>query len=72
MSTSGPSSPLVYLSYGLVQVCEIDLSHMSKNNGNSDLVCEKIVVCSLICFCILVAYVANNLDPDQMATLGAA
>ena len=27
-----------YLSHGLVQVCEIELSHMGKNNGNPDLV----------------------------------
>ena len=31
-----------YLSHGLVRVCEIELSHMGKNNGNSYLVCEKI------------------------------
>ena len=30
-----------YLSLGLVRVCEIKLSHMGKNNGNPDLVCEK-------------------------------
>ena len=30
-----------YLSLGLVRVCEIELSHMGKNSGNSDLVCEK-------------------------------
>ena len=42
MSASGPSCPLVYLSHGLVRVCEIELSHMGKNNGNPDLVCEKI------------------------------
>ena len=30
-----------YFSYGVVQVCEIELSHMSKNNGNHDFVCEK-------------------------------
>ena len=32
---------LVYLSCGLVRVCEIELSHMGKNNGYPDLVCEK-------------------------------
>ena len=33
-----------YLSHGLVQVCEIELSYMDmgKNNGNPDLVCEKL------------------------------
>ena len=31
-----------YLSNGLVRVCEIEFSHMSKNNKNPDLVCEKI------------------------------
>ena len=31
-----------YLSLGLVRVCEIELSHMGKNKGNPDLVCEKI------------------------------
>ena len=30
-----------YLSHGLVWVCDIELSHMGKNNGNPDLVCEK-------------------------------
>ena len=28
-------------SLGRVRVCEIELSHMGKNNGNPDLVCEK-------------------------------
>ena len=31
-----------YLSLGLVWVCEIEKSHMGKNNENPDLVCEKI------------------------------
>ena len=31
-----------YLSLGLVRVCEIEISHMDKNNGNPTLVCEKI------------------------------
>ena len=31
-----------YLSHGLVRVCEIEFSHSSKNNGNPNLVCEKI------------------------------
>ena len=30
-----------YLSLGLVQVCDIELSHMGKNNENPYLVCEK-------------------------------
>ena len=30
-----------YLSLGLVRVCEIESSHMGKNNGNPNLVCEK-------------------------------
>ena len=30
-----------YLCLGLVRVCEIEISHMGKNNGNPDLVCEK-------------------------------
>ena len=30
-----------HLSHGLVRVCEVELSHISKNNGNPDLVCEK-------------------------------
>ena len=29
-----------YLFHWLVWVCEIELSHMGKNNGNLDLVCE--------------------------------
>ena len=32
-----------YLSLGLVQVCEIEISQIGKNNGNPDLVCENIV-----------------------------
>ena len=28
-------------SLGLVRVCEIEISHMVKNNGNPDLVCAK-------------------------------
>ena len=31
-----------YLSHGLVQVCEIELSHLGKNNAKPDLVCENI------------------------------
>ena len=30
-----------YLSHRLVLVYEIELSHMGKNNGNPDLMCEK-------------------------------
>ena len=30
-----------YLSLGLVCVSEIEISHMAKNNGNPDLVCEN-------------------------------
>ena len=26
--------------FGQVRVCEIEISHMGKNNGNPDLVCE--------------------------------
>ena len=33
-----------YFSHRLIRVYEIQLSHMGKNNGNSDLVCEKIVI----------------------------
>ena len=40
MSASGPSGPLVYLSHGLVRVCEIEVSHMGKMNGNLNLVNE--------------------------------
>ena len=43
------------LSHGLVRVCEIDSSHMGKNNGNSDLVIEKNVTfvnAYLICIII--------------------
>ena len=42
-----------YFSHGLVRVCEIELSHMNKNNGNPDLVCDKYLylmnwlICSL-------------------------
>ena len=33
-----------YLYLGLVQVCEIEISQMVKNNGNPDhLVCEKLI-----------------------------
>ena len=48
MSASGPSGPLVYLSRGLVQICEIELSHMGKNKGNPNLVCQN---ASYICVC---------------------
>ena len=44
MSASGPSGPLVYLSNGLVRACEIQLSHIGKNNGSPDLVCENVSV----------------------------
>ena len=30
-----------YLSLRLVWVCEIEISHMGKNNGNPDLVCDN-------------------------------
>ena len=30
-----------------------------------------IVVCSLVCLCTLIAYIANNMDPDQTAPVGA-
>ena len=30
-----------------------------------------IVVLSLFCFCTLVAYIANKMDPDQAAPIGA-
>ena len=30
-----------YLSHGLVWLFEIELTHMAKNNGNPDLVCEN-------------------------------
>ena len=33
-----------YLSLGLVWVHDIDLSHLHKNNGNTDLVREKKIV----------------------------
>ena len=36
-----------YLFHGLVQVCEIELSYMGENNGNPDLVCEKIFLPTL-------------------------
>ena len=32
---------IFYLSLGLVRVCEIEISHMGKNNGNPYLVCEN-------------------------------
>ena len=30
-----------YLYHGLVRVCKIELSHIDKNKGNPDLVCER-------------------------------
>ena len=33
-----------YLSHVLEWVCEVELSHMGKSNGNPDLVCENLVV----------------------------
>ena len=35
-----------YLSHGPVWVCEIELSHMGKNNGNPNLVYENMPVCT--------------------------
>ena len=32
-----------YLSHGLVRVCEIELSHMGKNNGDPNLVCKNVI-----------------------------
>ena len=34
--------PAFILSLGLVLVCEKEISHMGKNEGNPDLVCEKV------------------------------
>ena len=48
VSNAGPMDPFVYLPRGLVRVCETDLSHMGKNNGNRNLVCKKILMASLI------------------------
>ena len=36
-----PRAVLFYLSHGLVGVCEIEISHMGKNNENPDLVCQN-------------------------------
>ena len=36
-----PGAVRYYLSLELVQVCEKEISHMGKNNGNPDLECEK-------------------------------
>ena len=45
-STCGQSVTIhFYLSHGLVRVCEIELSHMCKNNGNPYLVYENIGIC---------------------------
>ena len=39
-----------YLSHGLVQVCEIELSHVGKNKGNPNLVWEtKMVFSGCLC-----------------------
>ena len=37
-----------YLSQRLVRVCEIEISLVSKNNGNADLVCENIQSSTLV------------------------
>ena len=41
----GRGAAVSYLFHGLVWVCEIELSHilthMGKNNGNPDLLCDK-------------------------------
>ena len=37
-----------YLLHGLERVCEIEISHMGKNNDNPDLVCKNIVVVNAI------------------------
>ena len=33
---------ILYLPLGLVRVCKIEISHVGKNKGNSDLVCETL------------------------------
>ena len=38
-----------YLSHGLVRICDIEFSHMGKNNGNPDLLCEKKIAETPIC-----------------------
>ena len=51
-----------YLSLGLIPVCEIELSHMGKNNRHPDLVCENFCLLllplweSVIVLCFVVCY----------------
>ena len=41
-STCGQRAAVrIYLSLGLVWVCEIEISHMGKNNGHPNLVCDN-------------------------------
>ena len=47
VSDSGPMGPLVIFPTGWYEVCETELSQMGKNNGNSDLMCKKRVVCRI-------------------------
>ena len=52
-----------YLSYGLVWVCEIEIAHMSKNNRNSDLVCEKKIITNQgTSFSYVIQQVINTAD----------
>ena len=61
---------IFYLSHRLVWVCEIELSHLSKNNGNSDLVCENMQYSRFKhIFSIIVE---NCVDPNQMASSEAS
>ena len=67
-----------YLSLGLVRVCEIELSHMGKNNWNPDLVCENalfLTMLDILCNALLSNFhplnlhvftsrMENTVDPD--------
>ena len=56
-----------YLSLGLVCLCEIEFSHMGRNNGNPNLVCEnKISNEDVLQSLKIVFTLANSVDPDEM------
>ena len=38
--------PSFYFSLELVWVCELEISHIGKKNGNSNLVCENLIICA--------------------------
>ena len=57
-----------YVSHGLVRVCEIEISHMGKNSGNTDLVCKNIWITHAFS-CINICQVPRKLFEHEAARL---